>query len=198
MTKVNEARRYAGKVAFVSGAGSGIGRATALAFAREGASVLAADIAEQGNQETGRLIEQIGTPVRAVRCDVTRGEDVRAALDVAMGAFGRLDVAFNNAGIEQPVAALADLSEDLWDRILSVNLRSVFLCMKYQIPLMIAGGGGAIVNTASGAGVLAIGVSPPIARRSSASPPSARWRRSTMRRPTSASTRCARGSSTPR
>ena len=156
MTKVNEARRYAGKVAFVSGAGSGIGRATALAFAREGASVLAADIAEPGNQETARLIEQIGSPVRAVRCDVTRGEDVRAALDVAMGAFGRLDVAFNNAGIEQPVAALADLSEDLWDRILSVNLRSVFLCMKYQIPLMIAGGGGAIVNTASGAGVLAI------------------------------------------
>ena len=156
MTTMNERRRYAGKVAFVTGAGSGIGRATALAFAREGASVVAADIAQPGNQETVRLIEQIGAPARAVLCDVTRGEDIRAALDVAMGAFGRLDVAFNNAGTEQQVAALADLSEDEWDRVLRVNLRSVFLCMKYQIPLMLKGGGGAIVNTSSGAGVLAI------------------------------------------
>jgi NAD(P)-dependent dehydrogenase (short-subunit alcohol dehydrogenase family) len=144
-------RRYAGKVAFVSGAGSGIGRATALAFAREGASVIAADIADVANQETVRRIEEAGGRALAQRCD-----DVRRTLDAGMAAFGRLDAAFNNAGVEQPVAPLADLSEDEWDRVLRINLRSVFLCMKYQIPLMLKNGGGAIVNTSSGAGVMAI------------------------------------------
>ena len=156
MTTSQPARRYTGKVAFVSGAGSGIGRATALAFAREGASVIAADISEQGNADTARMIEDAGGRVLAVRCDVTRGEDIRDALDRGMATFGRLDAAFNNAGSEQPLTPLADLTEDEWDRVLRVNLRSVFLCMKYQIPLMLQGGGGAIVNTSSGAGVMAI------------------------------------------
>lgn len=156
MTTTRDNRRYAGKVVFVTGAGSGIGRATALAFAREGASVVAVDIAEKGNRETARMIEELGAPVLAVNCDVTRGEDIRSALDKAMASFGRLDAAFNNAGTEQAVASLADLSEEEWDRVLRVNLRSVFLCMKYQIPLMLKSGGGAIVNTSSGAGVLAI------------------------------------------
>ncbi len=149
-------RRYAGKAAFVSGAGSGIGRATALAFAREGASVIAADIADAANQETVRRIEEAGGRALAQRCDVTNSDDVRRTLDAGMAAFGRLDAAFNNAGVEQPVAPLADLSEDEWDRVLRINLRSVFLCMKYQIPLMLKNGGGAIVNTSSGAGVMAI------------------------------------------
>lgn len=151
----NQSRRYEGKVAFVTGAASGIGRATALAFAREGASVVIADISERLN-DTARMIEELGGRALAVKCDVTRGEDVKAALDTAVKTFGRLDVAFNNAGTEQPVAAIADLSEDEWDRILRVNLRSVFLCMKYEIELMLKNGGGAIVNTSSGAGVLAI------------------------------------------
>jgi NAD(P)-dependent dehydrogenase (short-subunit alcohol dehydrogenase family) len=142
-----------GKVAFVTGAANGIGRATALAFAREGASTVVADVSEQGIQETARLIEEAGGRALAVRCDVTRTEDIKAALDQAVEAFGRLDFAFNNAGVEQPVRPAADLREEEWDRIIDIDLRGVFLCMKHEIPLLLKGGGGAIVNTSSGAGV---------------------------------------------
>src|SRR5688572_6095952 len=96
---------FAGKVAFVTGAASGIGRAAALAFARAGASVTVADVSERGNRETARLIEQQGGHALAVRCDVTRAEEVKAALDKTVASFGRLDVAFNNAGIEPKHAA---------------------------------------------------------------------------------------------
>src|SRR3954470_17951498 len=149
----NKNGSFVGKVAFVTGAANGIGRAAALAFAREGASVVAADISERGNQETARMIEELGGRALAVRCDVMRTEDVEAALDKAVETFGRLDVAFNNAGVEQPITAAADLTEDDWDRIVGINLRGVFLCMKYEIQLMLKQGGGAIVNTSSGAGV---------------------------------------------
>jgi NAD(P)-dependent dehydrogenase (short-subunit alcohol dehydrogenase family) len=142
-----------GKVAFVTGATSGIGRATALAFAREGANVVLADIAEDGIHETARSIEELGGRALAARCDVTRGEDITAALDMTIQAFARLDIAFNNAGLEQPLAATAEITEDQWNRIIDVDLRGVFLCMKHQIPLMLEQGGGAIVNTSSGAGV---------------------------------------------
>ena len=147
---------YAGKVAFVTGAASGMGRATALAFAREGASVVTADISDDGNQETARMIEKLGGQAIAVRCDVTRSEDVKAALDKAEETFGRLDVAFNNAGLEQPAALTADLTEEVWDRIVAINLRGVFLCLKHEIPLMLEHGGGAIVNTSAGAGVMGV------------------------------------------
>ncbi len=102
------------------------------------------------------MIELLGRRALAVKCDVTHGEEVKTALDKAVQAFGRLDAAFNNAGSEQPVIPTADLAEEEWDRIIRVNLRSVFLCMKYEIPLMLRNGGGAIVNTSSGAGVMAI------------------------------------------
>src|SRR3954463_10170543 len=134
--------QFTGKVAFVTGAANGIGRAAALAFAREGAGVVVADVSEPGNRETARMVEDLGGRALAVRCDVTRSEDVKAALDKAVEAFGRLDVAFTNTGSEQPVTATADLTEDEWDRVVSINLRSVFLCMKYQIPLMLKHGGG--------------------------------------------------------
>src|SRR5688572_33317238 len=123
---------FAGKVTFVTGAANGIGRAAALAFAREGASVALADVSERGNQETARLIEDLGGRALAVKCDVTRSEDVKAALDRTVETFGRLDVAFNNAGLEQPITASTEITEDEWDRIVAINLRGVFLCIKYE------------------------------------------------------------------
>jgi NAD(P)-dependent dehydrogenase (short-subunit alcohol dehydrogenase family) len=149
---------YAGKVAFVTGAASGIGRATAVAFAREGANVVVADVLERENEETARLIEKEGSGrALAVRCDVTRAEDVRAALSKTIEAFGRLDAAFNNAGVEpKKIVATADVEEEEWDRIINIDLRGVFLCMKHEIPLMLKQGGGAIVNTSSGAGIIGI------------------------------------------
>jgi NAD(P)-dependent dehydrogenase (short-subunit alcohol dehydrogenase family) len=144
------------KVAFVTGTASGIGRAAALAFARQGANVVAADLSEQANRETALMIESAGGRAIAVTCDVSRGNEVKAALERTMDAFGRLDFAFNNAGVEQRIAPVADLTEETWDRIVDINLRSVFLCMKHEIPLMLEQGGGAIVNTSSGAGVKGI------------------------------------------
>jgi NAD(P)-dependent dehydrogenase (short-subunit alcohol dehydrogenase family) len=144
---------FTGRVAFVTGAANGIGRATALAFAREGANVVIADVSEQGNQETARMIKELGGRAVAVRCDVSRAEDVKSALDKVDEVFGRLDYAFNNAGIEQPIKPAADLTEQEWDRVVNIDLRGVFLCMKYEVPLMLRQGGGAIVNTSSGAGV---------------------------------------------
>src|SRR3954467_3127019 len=144
---------FKGKVAFITGAANGIGRAAALAFAREGASVVIADVAEQGNQETARLVEEAGGRAQAVRCDVSRADDIKAALEKALEAFGRLDFAFNNAAIQQPVKPAADLTQQEWDRIIEIDLRGVFLCMQQEIPLLLKQGGGAIVNTSSGAGV---------------------------------------------
>jgi NAD(P)-dependent dehydrogenase (short-subunit alcohol dehydrogenase family) len=157
MTVITENnKKFTGKVAFVTGAGSGIGRATALAFARQGATVVVADISQENSEETARLIEEQGSRVLAVTCDVSRAEDVKAALAQTIQEFGRLDFAFNNAGVEQRAAAVADFEEDEWNRIMDVNVRGVFLCMKYQIPLLLKQGGGAIVNTSSGAGVIGI------------------------------------------
>ncbi len=134
MTNKNKA--FAGKVAFVTGAANGIGRAAAVAFAREGANVVVADISEPNNRETARLIDELGGRALAVACDVSRAEEVKSALDRT-----------------QPLTATVDLSAEEWERIMRINLSGVFLCMKHEIPLMLKQGGGAIVNTASGAGV---------------------------------------------
>jgi NAD(P)-dependent dehydrogenase (short-subunit alcohol dehydrogenase family) len=147
---------FRGKVAFVTGGGTGIGRATALAFARESANVVVVGVSEQDNQESARMIERAGAQALAVTCDVSSADDVRAALDRTVETFGRLDFAFNNAGVEQPITPAANITEAEWDRIVDINLRGVFLCMKYEIPLMLKRGGGAIVNTSSGAGVRGI------------------------------------------
>ena len=145
---------FEGKVAFVTGAGNGIGRATAVAFAQRGASVVVADRSVEHSGDTVDSIEQFGGQVIAVGCDVTDGDQVRAALQRTIETFGRLDIAFNNAGVALPTGAAADITEDEWDRTIDTNLRGVFLCMKHEIPLMLEhGGGGAIVNTSSGAGI---------------------------------------------
>jgi NAD(P)-dependent dehydrogenase (short-subunit alcohol dehydrogenase family) len=147
--------RFTGKVAFVTGAGAGIGRATALAFAAEGASVAVAGLPEDDVRETARLIEQDGGHALALTCDVTHEHGVKTALDRTVEAFGRLDLAFNNAGVEQSQTPTAELSTEEWARIIDTDLTGVFLCMKHEIPLM-TGQGGAIVNTSSGAGVIGI------------------------------------------
>jgi NAD(P)-dependent dehydrogenase (short-subunit alcohol dehydrogenase family) len=144
---------FAGKVAFVTGSASGIGQAPAMAFAREGAAVAAADLSERENVETVRMIEDRGGRALALSCHVTSSEDVKNALDKVSAELAPPNVAFNNAGIEQPVTATADLTFEEWERNLAVNLTGVFTCMKHEIPLMIEQGGGAIVNTSSGAGV---------------------------------------------
>jgi NAD(P)-dependent dehydrogenase (short-subunit alcohol dehydrogenase family) len=145
--------RFTGKVAFVTGASGGIGRATALAFAREGAKVAVADIATDANEETARLIADAGGDALALTCDVSRDDHIRAALSATVERFGRLDVAFNNAGIEQAVKPLTEIGDDEWDRLFAINLRGVFACMKEEVERMLENGGGAIVNTSSGAGV---------------------------------------------
>jgi len=147
----------AGKVAFVTGAGAGIGRATAVAFAAAGADVAVADLSESSARETAGLVEKAGGRALVMTMDVRDSGSVKAALDRVVAEFGGLDVAFNNAGVEQTSGKLADLDEDEWDRVLAVNLRGVFLCMKHEIPLLLRRGGGAIANTSSGAGVRAFG-----------------------------------------
>jgi NAD(P)-dependent dehydrogenase (short-subunit alcohol dehydrogenase family) len=144
---------FKGKVAFVTGAASGIGRATAIAFALEGASVVVADISEQGSHETTDFIKEAGERALPVKCDVSQTEDVKSCLEQAIETFGRLDFTFNNAGVEQKMALTAELAVEEWDRVVDTDLRGVFLCLKHEIPLMLKQGGGAIVNTSSGAGV---------------------------------------------
>ncbi len=134
-----------GKVAFVTRAGSGIGRATALAFAREGASVAVADISEQDNQETVRMIEeegeQLGGRALAVKCDVSKVEDVRSALDKTIETFGRLDIAFNNAGIEYVIKPAAEVTEEEWEWILDIDLHGRLSLHEIRNPVDAQAGG---------------------------------------------------------
>src|SRR3990172_1143385 len=144
----------AGKVALVTGGSSGIGRATALAFARERAKVVVADIAVEGGEETVRMVKQAGGDGLFVRADVSKAAEVEAMVGRAVGAFGRLDCACNNAGVEGNLLPLADYTEEEWDRTIDVNLKGVWLSMKFEIQQMLKQGGGAIVNMSSAAGLI--------------------------------------------
>ena len=144
---------FAGKVALVTGAGSGIGRASAILFAREGAKVVVSDIAAKTGTQTAELIKESGGEAIFVQTDVSRSEQVQALVERAVSAYGRLDIAHNNAGIEGPIARIADCVESDWDRTIEVNLKGVWLSMKFEIPAILKRGVGAIVNTASVAGL---------------------------------------------
>ena len=142
-----------GKSAFVTGGASGIGQATALAFAERGARVLVADVDTEGAQETLRLVELGGGEANFVSCDVGDSASVEAAVKRCVELYGRIDCAFNNAGVLGDMTLTADCSEENFDRIMRVNLKGIWLSMKYEIPHMLRQGGGVIVNTASNAGM---------------------------------------------
>ena len=143
-----------GKVALVTGASSGIGRDSALAFAREGAKVVVADVIVEGGEETVNLVKQAGGEAIFVKADVSKATEVEALVAQAVQTYGRLDCAHNNAGIEGPRAATVEYADEMWDRVIAINLKGVWLCMKYEIPQMLKNGGGSIVNTASIAGLV--------------------------------------------
>ncbi|MEO8695551.1 MAG: glucose 1-dehydrogenase [Acidimicrobiales bacterium] len=145
---------FEGKVAIVTGAGGGIGRASAQAFAAKSAHVLVADIDDEHGHETVSLIASAGGSAQFVHTDVAQSSDVIAMVDTALRDHGRLDFAHNNAGVAGANLPIGELPEAEWDRVMSVMLRGVYLCMKYEIAPMLAAGRGAIVNTASGAGLV--------------------------------------------
>ena len=144
-----------GKVALITGAGSGIGRATALLFANEGAKVAVADRAPAGGQETARMIKDSGGEAIFIKADVSKAADVERMVKTTADTYGRLDILYNHAGINSPIAPIAELTEEDWDLVLNTNLKSVFLGTKYTIPVMLKQGGGIIINTASIMGMCA-------------------------------------------
>jgi NAD(P)-dependent dehydrogenase (short-subunit alcohol dehydrogenase family) len=145
-----------GKVALVTGGGSGIGRATALALAREGAKVMIADYVPEGGDRTVKLIKEKGGDASFIHTDVSVTRQVETMVNKTVETYGWIDCAFNNAGIEGRMANTVESTEENFDRIIAINLKGVWLCMKYQIPQMLKQGGGAIVNTASVAGLVGL------------------------------------------
>ena len=144
-------------MALVTGGASGIGRACARLFAKEGASVVVSDVALEGGQETVRLIEEDGGQASFVEADVSKAAEVEALVGRALEAYSRLDYAFNNAGIEGRMATnTADYPEEDWDRVIAVNLKGVWLCMKHEITQMLRQGGGSIVNNSSVEGLVGL------------------------------------------
>jgi len=140
---------YAGKVVLITGAATGMGETSAFEFAKAGAKVIVADWNEKAGLATVDAILAAGGEAQFVKVDVSNGQSVKAMVDQTLAWYGRLDCAFNNAGIMEENAKLADLDETMFDRIVAVNMKGVFLCMKYELPVMVAQGKGVIVNTSS-------------------------------------------------
>jgi NAD(P)-dependent dehydrogenase (short-subunit alcohol dehydrogenase family) len=144
---------FKGKVALVTGGAGGIGRATSLAFARKGARVLVVDRETSGGEETARLARDAGGEARFVQADVTKSADVQGYVKAALDCYGAIDCFFNNAGIEGKIALTAEYDEAMFDAVIAVNLKGVFLGLRHVLPVMLRQGGGSIVNTASTAGL---------------------------------------------
>lgn len=148
------------KVALVTGAATGIGRETAIAFARKGAKTVIADINGEELEKTAELVKKEKGKVLSVHTDISQENDVRELIDKATNHFGRLDLACNNAGIEGVMKPTAEYPTDVWDRVMNINLRGQWLCMKYEIPAMLEHGGGSIVNISSILGVVGFAEAP--------------------------------------
>jgi NAD(P)-dependent dehydrogenase (short-subunit alcohol dehydrogenase family) len=142
--------RLENKVSLITGAASGIGRESALLFAKEGSKIVVADISEQGGEETVSMILDTGGEASFVRCDVSKAADVKAMIAAAEKTYGQLDVLFNNAGIfHDDDGSVLETEEDIWDLVIDVNVKGVFLGCKYGIPALLRAGGGSVINTAS-------------------------------------------------
>jgi len=148
--------RLSGKVALITGAGSGIGRATALLFAREGARVAVADRVPAGGNETVRMIRDAGGEATFIDADVSKEADVQEMVKTTVNSYERIDILHNNAGIQGPFSPTTEFSEDIWNTILDTNLKSAFLTSKHAIPVMLKQGGGVIINTTSAAGIVGL------------------------------------------
>jgi NAD(P)-dependent dehydrogenase (short-subunit alcohol dehydrogenase family) len=159
-------KRFKGDVVIITGTASGIGRATALAFAREGARVFTADINPEAGEETVKMIQDSGAEAVFLKTDVSKIEEIKAMVDKCIQTYGRLDYAVNNAGIEGEVSNTTEISEENFDRVIATNLKSVWASMKYEIPEILKNGRGAIVNVASVWGMVAgAGVGPYVASK---------------------------------
>lgn len=143
-----------GKVGIVTAAGSGIGRASALTCAQEGAKVVVSDVVDEAGEETVRLIKEAGGDAIYVKCNVTDEEDVKNLVEKTVEHYGRLDFAHNNAGIGAPNVPIAEVEIEDYRRVMNITLEGTYLCMKYEIPAMLKSGGGAIVNTSSSSGLV--------------------------------------------
>lgn len=154
------AHDFEGRVALITGGGSGLGRAAARLLAARGARVVVADVDEEGGAATVDECAAAGSEARFVRTDVTVEDDVAGAVAAAVEGWGRLDVAINNAGINGPAKPVADYTLEEWNRVLAVNLNGIFLGLRHEVPQMLAQGGGAIVNTSSGAGLVGFAALP--------------------------------------
>jgi NAD(P)-dependent dehydrogenase (short-subunit alcohol dehydrogenase family) len=147
------ANRFTGRVASITGAASGIGRAAAIAFAAEGARVAIVDRSADALRTVEGSVKKAGGEVLAIACDVSSPDQVEGAIKQIVDRFGRLDIAFNNAGVENKAAPVHEIDLAEWDRIIGINLRGTFLCMKHELAQMVKQGGGVVVNTSSGAGI---------------------------------------------
>lgn len=155
--QATRSQRFPGKVALVTGGTTGIGRATAIAFAREGANVIVSGRREDEGEQTVALAREAGGQARFVRADVSKPEDVERLVREARAAWSRLDVVFNNAGIDESIGPVSEKGLETYTPLFDVNVRGMFLALKHEIPALLASGGGAIVNNASVAGLIGFG-----------------------------------------